>query len=248
MKCWQSFKQLKNYGVLFSLPLLFACNSSTDNVPVISWKQQGTKLVGTSAVGGAYQGSVSLSADGNTAIVGGEGDGAAWVYTRSGGVWSQQGNKLVGTGAVGVAFQGASVSLSDDGNTAIIGGSLDNGAVGAAWVYARSGGVWSQQGNKLVGTGAVGLAAQGESVSLSADGNTAIVGGYGDNSLAGAAWVYTRSGGVWSQQGSKLVGTGAVGGARQGFSVSLSGDGNTAIVGGDRDNGFVGAAWVWVYQ
>jgi hypothetical protein len=45
--------------------------------------------------------------------------GAAWVYTRSGGVWTQQGNKLVGSGAVGFdAQQGISVALSADGNTA----------------------------------------------------------------------------------------------------------------------------------
>ncbi len=41
-----------------------------------------------------------------------------------------------------------------------------------------------------MGTGAVGDASQGISVSLSADGNTAIVGGPGDNNFAGAAWVY----------------------------------------------------------
>ena len=62
-----------------------------------------------------------------------------------------------------------------------------------------------QQGVKLIGTGAVGAVYQGWSVALSADGNTAVVGGYGDNGFAGAAWVYTRSGGVWSQQGAKLV-------------------------------------------
>ena len=180
--------------------------------------------------------SVALSADGNTAIVGGPYDnsdtGAAWVYTRNGGVWTQQGNKLVGTGAVGKAGQGVSVALSADGNTAIVGGPDDNSSTGAAWVYTRSGGVWTQQGSKLVGTGAVGIAAQGLSVALSADGNTAIVGGPCDNSNTGAAWVYTRSGGVWTQQGNKLVGTGAVGQAAQGFSVALSADGNTAIVGG----------------
>jgi hypothetical protein len=64
---------------------------------------------------------------------------------------------------------------------------------------------FAQQGAKLVGTGAVGNARQG-SVAVSADGNTAIVGGAGDNSGVGAAWVFTRSGGVWTQQGSKLVG------------------------------------------
>jgi len=199
--------------------------------------QQGGKLVGTGGVGRAAQGtSVTLSADGNTAIVGGRYDnsgvGAAWVYTRSGGVWSQQGQKLVGAGASGASWQGSSVSLSADGNTAIVGGFLDNSSVGAAWVYTRSGGVWSQQGQKLVGAGASGESWQGSSVALSADGNTAVVGGTQDNSGAGAAWVYTRNGGVWTQQGSKLVGAGAIGGSGQGQSVSLSADGNTAIVGG----------------
>ena len=92
-------------------------------------------------MGSAYQGhSVSLSSDGNTAIVGGPGDdggkGAAWVYTRSGGVWTQK-EKLVGTGAIGDSWQGDSVSLSSDGNTAIVGGPSDGGEIGAAWVYVR---------------------------------------------------------------------------------------------------------------
>ncbi|MBI5472383.1 MAG: T9SS type A sorting domain-containing protein [Ignavibacteriae bacterium] len=214
-----------------------------------AWVQQGNKLVGTGAVGSASQGfSVALSADGNTAIVGGLGDnafaGAAWVFTRSGSTWSQQGNKLVGTGAVGVAQQGNAVALSADGNTAIIGGFRDNTFAGAAWIFTRSGGVWSQQGSKLVAGDFVGAARQGISVALAADGNTAIVGGHTDNANAGAAWIYTRAGGTWSQQ-RKLVGTGAVGAARQGRSVSLSSDGNTALVGGYEDNASAGAAWVF---
>jgi hypothetical protein len=219
------------------------------------WNQQGPKLVGSGAVGNAYQGaSVALSGDGNTAIVGGPADnhgdngtvGAAWVYTRSGGVWSQQGPKLVGTGGGWPSgLQGEAVSLSGDGNTAIVGGEGYYPDGGGAWVYTRSGGVWTQQGAKLVGTGAAHPAREGYSVSLSGDGDTAIVGGYGDNDQAGAAWVYTRSGGVWSQQGAKLVGTGAVDPAGQGQSVSLSGDGNTVVVGGIADNSSVGAAWVF---
>jgi hypothetical protein len=214
------------------------------------WSQQGSKLVGTGAVGAAVQGwSVAISADGTTAIVGGAFDnsraGAAWVYALSGGVWSQQGSKLVGTGAVGDAGQGYSVALSADGNTAIVSGVADNSLAGATWVFTRSGGVWSQQGSKLVGSGAVGAAFQGYSVAVSADGNTAIVGGYGDNSDAGAAWVFTRRGGLWSQEGSKLVGTGAVGDAAQGWSVTISADGDAAIVGGPSDNSNAGAAWVY---
>ena len=213
--------------------------------------------------------SPALSADGNTAV----GRRFLGQLGRRGGVGldpqreclDQQSSKLVGTGAVGKANQGFSVALSDDGNTVVVGGSHDNSDAGAAWVWTRSGSVWTQQVSKLVGTGAVGAAYQGWSVALSADGNTAVVGGFcttrtpgrrgsapaagvfgpnkvpswsvperwalqtrapgralcrwqhrrrrwsPDNSLAGAAWVYTRSGSVWTQQGSKLVGTGAGG-------------------------------------
>ena len=51
---------------------------------------------------------------------------------------------------------------------------------------------------------------------------------------------------VFTQQGPKLVGTLAVGAAQQGYSVALSADGNTAIVGGPGDNSNAGAAWVFV--
>jgi hypothetical protein len=222
------------------------------------WSQQGGKLVGTGAAGAANQGwSVAISADGNTAVVGGpednSGAGAAWVFTRTEGVWSQEGTKIVGTGAVGLAQQGSSVAISADGNTVIVGGPADNSGLGAAWIFSRSLAGWLQQGSKLVATDAVGTARQGSSVSISAVGPTAIVGGAGDNSGTGATWVFTRIGVAWSQQGSKLVGTGAVGGAGQGSSVAISADGNTTIVGGPNDASFAtpdwalsdGAAWVF---
>jgi hypothetical protein len=102
-------------------------------------------------------------------------------------VWSQQ-SKLIGS-AAGPAYQGYAVSLSGDGNTAIVGGVLDNNQAGAAWVWTRRGGLWSQS-DKLVGTGAVGVAYQGASVCLSGNGTTAIVGGLADSGQIGAAWVY----------------------------------------------------------
>ena len=215
-----------------------------------NWAQQGPKLVGTDNTGAAEQGnSVALSADGNTAIVGGEidnaGQGAAWVFTRSSGTWAQQGTKLVGTGNTGNAEQGFSVSLNADGNTAIIGAIDDNGGLGAAWVFTRNSSIWTQQGAKLVGTGSAGIAEEGFSVSLNADGNTAIIGSVGDNGDNGAAWVFTRSSGTWAQQGTKLVGTGSIGPGLQGWAVSLSADGNIAIVGAPDDNSTAGAAWVY---
>jgi hypothetical protein len=275
-----------------------------------TWAQQGSKLTGTGTVAPSDFGkSVALSADGNTAIVGGPSDnsyvGAAWVFTRTNGVWTQQGAKLVGTGGTTAPEQGASVALSADGNTAIIGGPEDGVyKTGASWVFTRSGGVWTQQGNKLVGAFLItdlstSTVRQGSGVALSADGNTALIGGsllelgnrcgvdfhpqrhrmvaarittrrherYGrtpralrsavagrkhshgrgplDNSGVGATWVFTRSGSTWTQQGSKLVGTGGVGLPEQGRSVSLSTDGNVALVGGLDDNSGFGAAWVF---
>src|SRR5580704_1008365 len=131
--------------------------------------------------------------------------GLAVLIQQAGAQFTQQGNKLVGSGAVGDAEQGYSVAVSADGNTAIVAGTGDTGGSGAAWIFTRSNGAWSQQGNKLVGTGNVGLAIQGFAVAISGDGNTAIMGGYADNSGAGAAWVFTRNNGVWSQQGGKLT-------------------------------------------
>jgi hypothetical protein len=269
------------------------------------WSPQGGKLVG---LGGATQGvSVALSADGNTALVGGPGDngavGAVWVFTRSGSTWMPQGNKLVPSDAVNPACFGQSVALSADGNTALIGGYCDDDSYGAAWVFTRSAGAWNQYGNKLMGktlfpnpaeqgfsvalsgdglTALIGAPAdlsgdpggayvftlnngtwkeqtrmagggstgttirQGSAVALSGDGNIAVVSGTGDNSSTGAVWVFTRSNGVWTQQGHKLVGSGSVGAANQGNSVALSSSGNTALVGGNGDNGSIGATWVFV--
>ncbi|HTY58864.1 MAG TPA: T9SS type A sorting domain-containing protein, partial [Bacteroidota bacterium] len=173
------------------------------------------------------------------------GVGAAWVFVRSAGVWSQQGSKWTVSGASGAPSLGVSAALSADGNTAVVGGSSDNGGLGAAWVFIRNGSAWSQQGSKLVGTGAVGAANQGSSVSITSDGNTVLVGGEGDNSGAGAAWVFTRTGGVWAQNGSKIVGSGASNPAHQGKAVAISADGYTAAVGGNTDNSGGGAAWMF---
>jgi hypothetical protein len=204
-------------------------------------------------VGNAWQGtSVALSADGNTALVSGPPDssdvGAVWVFTRSGSTWTQQGDKLVGTGYTFNPHQGTAVALSSDGSTALIGGFNDNTNVGAVWVFVRSGTTWTQQGDKLVGTGSVDMSFQGTSVAISADGNTALIGGSYDNSGVGAAWVFTRSGTSWAQQGNKLVGAGAISYANQGSSAALSADGNTAIVGSQSDGVWVftrsGSAWM----
>ena len=150
----------------------------------------------------------------------------------------QVGSKLTASGDEPLAAEfGFSVALSSDGTTALIGGPEVNG--GFVWVFTQSGGVWTQQGPKLTGGGEVGAGLFGWSLALSADGNTALIGGMSDNSGVGAAWVFTRSGGVWTQEGSKLTGGGEVGAGRFGTSVALSADGETGLVSGN------GAAWVF---
>jgi FG-GAP repeat/IPT/TIG domain len=212
--------------------------------------QQGEKLTGGGETGnGLFGYSVALSGDGDTAVIGAPFDngstGAAWVFVRSGATWSEQGEKLTAAGEVGQGAFGHSVTVSGDGETAVIGAPFDSGNVGAAWVFTRSGATWTQ-GEKLTGTEELGAGLFGYSVALSGDGDTAVVGGNGDNASVGAAWVFVRSGATWSEQGEKLTGAGEVGQGAFGDSVAVSGDGVTAVVGGDGDNGGAGAAWVFV--
>lgn len=203
-----------------------------------TWIQEGKKLAGADEAW--FGSSVALSADGNTILIGGLVEGAAWVFLRSGSSWVQQGEKLTGRGEDVSGEFGSSGALSADGNTALIGGPVDN----AAWVFTRSGSTWTQQGNKLAGGRRV--ADFGESVSLSADGNTALVGGDGGGPYAGAALIFTRAGAVWARHG-KLAAydeTVPENLVAFGWSVALSSNGNTALVGGWNDN-TNGAAWLF---
>ena len=221
------------------------------------WTQQGSKLVGTGG-SGASQGqgtAVALNYAGDTLAVGAAQDnsvtGAVWIWTRSGGVWTQQGSKLVGTGATGAAAQGQNIALNNTGDILAVSGTSDASSKGAVWIFIRSGGVWTQQGSKLVGTGTgTGSTGQGLGVALNAAGDVLAVGGPYDNSGDGAVWIWTSSGGVWTQQGSKIVGTGATGAyrAQQGISVALNAAGDRLVVSGSRDNGQKGSIWFFIYS
>jgi hypothetical protein len=233
-----------------------------------TWMQQGPKLTASGEQGGedeepcedeageesgvcGFGRSVALSADGNTALIGGPyGDhnrGAVWVFVRSGSTWTQQGAELTGGEESGYGHFGRSVALSADGSTALIGGGEDQRGRGAAWVFTRLGSTWIQQGSKLTGGDEEsGDGFFGVSVALSADGDTALIGAPGDSRYLGAVWMFTRSGSTWTQQGEKLTGAGEEGGeGRFGFSVALSGEGETALVGGRSDHEGAGAAWVF---
>jgi hypothetical protein len=162
-----------------------------------AWSQAGKPLTqsgfGSGGIG-APRLAVALSADGGTALIGGPADnggiGAAWVFTRSQEAWSEQGPKLTGGKEQEGSEFGHSVALSSDGDTALIGSPPDNGVLGAAWLFTRTGEGWSQQGPKLTGKEEVKQGGFGASVALSADGRTALIGGPGDNGGLGAAWVF----------------------------------------------------------
>jgi hypothetical protein len=218
--------------------------------------QQGGEITGGGETGaGLFGSSVAISANGTTAIVGASSDnsgaGAVWIFIRSGLTWTQQGEKITGGGEVGAARFGGSVALSANGNTALVGGSGDNTGMGAAWVFTRSEGKWTQQGEKFTDSEAIAEGYFGISVALSAEGNTALIGGGAASegtSKPGAARIFTRSEGKWTQL-ERLEPSEETKGAEFGCAVALSGDGHTALIGGDANGvpglGRHGAAWVF---
>jgi hypothetical protein len=200
------------------------------------WSQQ-QKLVAADGASPDYFG-LSVALDGNTALIGASranvggntGQGAAYVFTRSGANWSQQ-QKLTATDGSADDEFGRSVAL--DGNTALVGAYLanigGNTYQGAAYVFTRSGTNWSQQ-QKLAAADGAASDFFGHSVAL--NGETALVSAYratvGGNTDQGAAYIFTRSGASWSQPQKLVAADGAVGDQ---FGISVALDGQTALVG-----------------
>jgi hypothetical protein len=195
---------------------------------------------------------ISVAIDGDTALVGAllvtvnghSAQGAAYVFERSGETWSQI-QKFVATDGAAFDRFGASVALEDD--TALIGGWGAAGQRGAAWVFTRVGGTWSQQARLDADDGATNDFL-GQSVALSGD--TAIAGAWGadigGNAEQGAVYIFTRSGTTWSQQ-AKLTAPDGIPNDSLGQTVSL--DGDTALAGAPfakvGDNFLQGAAYVF---
>ena len=193
-----------------------------------TWTQQGAKLTGRGGSGaGVFGFAVALSADGNTALVG----GARRQQRRRRGVGVHPlGHDLDAAGSEAHRHRrqrrraiGFGVALSGDGDTAALGGPATTAARARSGSSRARAATWTQQGAKLTGSGVVGASTFGFGVALSADGNTALVGGPYDNGFVGAAWVFTRSGATWSQQGGKLTGSGESGQRFFGVSVGAVG-------------------------
>ncbi len=171
-----------------------------------------------------------------------------------------------------------SSTAEDSSAKGINGNQTDHSAInsGAVYVFARNGAGWTQQAYLKASNSQKGFLF-GSSVALSNDGNTLAVGAVGEASSAtgvdgnqadtsmpgsGAVYVFTRTGAAWSQQAYvKASNTGEkADGDQFGFSLALSGDGNTlaggaisedsaasGINGNQADNSADSAGAVYVY-
>jgi hypothetical protein len=236
----------------------------------------------TVVIGAPGEDSNATGIDGNQGSNTASDSGAAYVFVRTGGAWSQQAYVKASNTGSGDSF-GSSVALFGDtlvvgapnegsNATGVNGNQADNSlnGSGAAYVFVRSAGVWSQQAYlKASNTGAAdsfgsAVDISGDTLVVGADGedsNATGVGGDQANNLAlqsGAVYVFVRSAGVWSQQAYvKASNTQEL----DDFGRSVAVDGDTLVVGapfesssatgvgGDQANDsstFAGAAYVFV--
>jgi uncharacterized repeat protein (TIGR01451 family) len=190
---------------------------------------------------------ISVALDGDTAVVGSAYFSKAYVFVRGSGVWTEEA-VLSGSDTGGAAF-GASVSIS--GDTIVVGAPEDATGFGyrsgSAYVFVRSGNIWTQQ-QKLFSADLAAEDDLGRSVSVSAD--AIVLGAPGDDTGvgidAGSAYVFSRSGTVWSQE-AKL--TAPVGPASFAFGTSVSLDGGSLVVGspGETNAGVSGSGAAYVF-
>jgi len=246
---------MRDRNLVSGVLLLVLVLTGVGLVPNWAWAltaEEEAKLVPADGVAGDHFGA-GIALDGATAIVGaaqndeaGFTAGAAYVFTRVADLWTEQ-QKLLPTDGTSEENFGGSVSI--DGNTALVGARRDdaNGLnAGSAYVFTRSGGAWTLQAKLLAGDGD-GDDQFGGSVAV--HGNTALIGALFDEdngAESGSAYVFTRSGGVWTETVKLLPADGDVS-DRFGASVAL--DGDTALIGAERDddNGaFSGSAYVFV--
>ena len=150
----------------------------------------------TLAVGTPYEASNAVGINGNQSDNSTRGNGAVYVFTRSGTHWSQQ--AYIKTSYAGSHdFFGVMLSLSADGNKLAVGSQTDwsnatgingdqtNNTVmrsGAVYVFNRSGTNWSQQAYVKAGTTEVNDSFAWPT--LSGDGNTLAVGVLNEDSNA----------------------------------------------------------------
>ncbi len=197
--------------------------------------------------------SVAMSGDGTTALVGapdvGSGTGAAYIFhVTSEGSWATSSSPAAtlsySGGADGDQF-GASVALSTDGTTALVGAPVVSLGIGAAYVFhVASEASWSSSSSPattLTYLNGAPLDDFGSAVALSTDGSTALVGAYRVDANVGAAYVFhVASESSWSSSPSlmpvaTLTDPGGAADASFGHVLALSADGTTALISGGGD-------------
>ena len=198
------------------------------------WTEQAKLLAADGAATDNFSWAVAI--EGDTAVIGAPGSdpyGSVYVFVRTGSTWTQQGPRLVPGDGLTAGDFGKAIALS--GDTLVVGAPGTSigtrGAAGSVYVFVRSGTTWTQQGERLVGAD---ISSGGEYFgwAVAASGNTLLVGSQGarsPNVRQGAAYVFTRSGTTWTQQGARLVASDGATEDRFGWSVALAGD--TAAVG-----------------
>jgi hypothetical protein len=138
---------------------------------------------------------------------------------------------------------GTAVTVSEDGNTIVVGAAADDLGVtqdhGSAYVYTRQAGtaVFQQQ---LLANGS-NVKNFGASVSLS--GETLAVGATGDDNNAGALYIFVKTNGSWVQTQRLTASDGAAGDF---FGQSVSLNGSSLVVGASGDANNRGSAYVFV--
>lgn len=197
--------------------------------------------------------------DGDTAVVSAHGDqasgalpqGTVYVYVRVGNDWELQAN-LTGSDTQPLDEFGWPVAIS--GNTIVVGARFSNFGGdddrGAAYVFVRNGNTWDQQAKLVANDRAI---ADLFGTCVGVDGDLVVVGALqadiGGNVDQGAAYVFTRSGSLWTQQAKLVAPDGA---PTDWFGVSCAIDGNTALIGARQDdiaaNSNQGSAYVYVYN
>ncbi|MGB2055496.1 MAG: flagellin [Porticoccaceae bacterium] len=210
-----------------------------------SWTQRGSDIPGEATNNNSGgPGSVGLSQDKNTLIIGahynagsGAFSGHARVYHWNGSSWVQQGSDI-DSEAAGDTF-GDAVAVSDDGQTIAVGAPENDGSgsrAGHVRVFDWNGTTWSQRGVDIDGEAAGDRS--GESLSISSDGNSIAIGatgndGNGNNS--GQVRVYIWNGSAWEQRGADIDGEAAW--DQSGYSVSINSDGSRVAISAQGNDG-----------
>ena len=137
---------------------------------------------------------------------------------------------------------GYSLALSANGRTALVGAYEKGNQHGAAYVFTRAGSAWKEQ-HELASQDGTEQEAFGWSVALSGDGGTALIGAIGKHTKMGSAYVFTRTGSTWKKR--DLAPSDGAPGDNFAFTVAMSGDGRTALIGAPGADAFRGRAYMF---